>query len=222
MRAPFNKTPRTMTPEGTFMARVVRVIYMGTLLEKNSFQGGIMMEVPKLQITWELPTETNVFKEGEEAKPFVISREYTHSMGPKSNLRPTVESIIGTKLSDDEAYAFDHDELLGIACQITVSHHETESGVWEKVTGVSPLLKGVVCPPQVNPSKILSFEKWDNELFEKLPKFIKDKIISSKEYQKMTGKSSLSSDDIAQIKALRERDEMNFSVSEIKGSEIPF
>lgn len=213
-----------MTPEGTFLARVIRIVYIGTI--KTTWKGE-EKEIPKLQITWELPTEMHVFKEGEEARPFVISQEYSHSMGQKSNLRPITESIIGTKLSDDEAYAFDHDELLGIACQVTVSHEEKESGTWEKVTSVSPLLKGVVCPPQVNPSKVLSFEKWDNNLFEKLPKFIKDKIISSKEYRAMNGikeDSTLSVDEIANIKKLRENAEMSFSPKkdEIKAEDIPF
>lgn len=182
MKAPYQKIQRTLPPAGTFLARVIRVIYMGTI--KTSWMGE-EKEVPKMQITWELPTETHVFREGEEARPFVISQEYTHSMGKKSNLRPITEAIIGTSLTDEEAYGFDHDELLGLACQVTVIHDERESGTWEKVTAVSPLLKGVTCPPQVNQSKVLSFDKWDEALFEKLPKFIKDKISSSREYREM-------------------------------------
>lgn len=184
MKAPSSKTPRTLPPAGTFLARVVKVIYIGTI--KTQWQG-VEKEVPKIQITWELPTETHVFREGEAARPFVISQEYTHSMGPKSNLRPITESIIGTKLSDEEAYGFDHDELLGIPCQVTIIHDEKESGTWEKVTSVSPLLKGITCPPQVNPSKVLSFDKWNEELFNSLPSFVKNKIISSKEYKAMKG-----------------------------------
>lgn len=190
MKAPFNKTPRTLPPTGTFMARVVRVIYLGTQ------SGGKFEPVPKLQLTWELPTEKHVFKEGDEPKPFVVSQEYSHTMGSKSNLRPITESIIGTKLSDDEAYAFDHDELVGIACQITIIHDEKESGTWEKITSVSPLLKGVICPPQVNESKVLSFEKWDEEYFQKLPNFIKNKIMSSPEYAKMKNIDVVDPNDI--------------------------
>jgi hypothetical protein len=35
-------------------------------------------------------------------------------MGQKSNLRPFVESFIGTSLDDDEAYNFDLEDLLKI------------------------------------------------------------------------------------------------------------
>lgn len=184
MKAPNIKLPRTLTPAGTFIARVTRIIYIGTI--KETYMGE-EKEMPKVMITWELPTETHVFKEEDGAKPFTISKEYTHSMGKKSNLRPVTEAIIGASLLDEEAYNFDHDELLGLPCQITIIHEEKESGTWEKVTTVSPLLKGVTCPPQVNPSKVLSFEKWDEALFESLPNFIKNKIISSKEYKAMKG-----------------------------------
>jgi hypothetical protein len=186
MKAPNQKLPRTLTPAGTFIARVTRIIYIGTI--KETYMGE-EKEMPKLMLTWELPTETHIFREEDGPKPFTISKEYTHSMGKKSNLRPITEAIIGTSLTDDEAYAFDHDELLGLACQVTIIHDEKESGTWEKVTAVSPLLKGIQCPPQVNPSKVLSFDKWDEELFEKLPQFIKNKIVTSKEYRKMKGQT---------------------------------
>lgn len=194
MKAPQIKLERTLTPAGTFVARVIRIIYTGTI--KESYMGE-EKEVPKIIITWELPTETHVFREADGAKPFTISKEYTHSMGNKSNLRPITEAIIGTRLTDDEAYGFDHDELLGMACQITVIHDKKESGTWEKVTAVSPLLKGIICPPQVNPSKVLSFEKWNEEMFAALPNFIKNKIVSSKEYKAMKGiNESMSSEEI--------------------------
>jgi hypothetical protein len=38
---------------------------------------------------FELSNERKVFKEGEEAKPFSISRELGLTMGQKSNLRPS-------------------------------------------------------------------------------------------------------------------------------------
>lgn len=195
MKAPSNKPPRTLTPQGTFLARVVRIIYIGTI--KESYMGE-EKEMPKIMITWELPTEKHVFREEDGPKPFTISKEYTHSMGKKSNLRPVTEAIIGASLLDEEAYNFDHDELLGKACQITIKHDEKESGTWEKVTAVSPVLKGVDCPAQVNPSKVLSFDNWNEDLFESLPNFIKNKIVTSKEYIRMkgSGEKTINTDDI--------------------------
>ena len=184
MKAPFVKQERILPPEGTFIARVIKVIYIGTI--KGEYMGQ-ENEKAELWITWELPTETHVFKEGEEAKPFVISRLFTHSMGKKSNLRPIVQGIIGTSLTDEEAYAFDHDELLGLPCQVTITYVEKNGATYANVTAVSALIKGIKAPEQVNESKLLSFEKWDQKYFDTLPQFIKDKIVSSKEYKNMKG-----------------------------------
>jgi len=184
MKAPQPSMQRSLVPEGTFLARVINVVYIGTI--KTQWKGE-EKEVPKLRITWELPTETKVFKEGEAERPYVMSQEYTHSMGKKSNLRPITEAIIGTSLTDDEAYNFDHDNLLDQACQITIIHEDKETGTYAKVTAVSPLLKGVTCPPRVGELKKLSFDSWNEDYFQSLPEFIRKKIMSSKEYKKMKG-----------------------------------
>lgn len=184
MKAPYTSTNRVLVPEGTMLARIIEIVYIGTV--KTQWQGQ-EKEVPKLRLTWELPTEKHVFKEGEAEKPFVISQEYTHSMGKKANLRPLTEAIIGTSLTDDEAFNFDHDNLLGLPCQITVIHEDKETGTYAKVSAVSQLLKGVACPPPINDIKKLSFDKWDEKYFQALPQFIKIKIESSKEYKKMKG-----------------------------------
>lgn len=181
MRAPKPDFKRTLVPEGTYLARVYKIIYLGT--QKSKMFGN---ESFKVRINWELPTELHAFKEGDPEKPFSIDAEYTVSMGKKSNLRPVVEALIGVQLKDEEAYAFDVDEILGLPCQITVTH--TEDGQYANVSAVSQLLKGVTCPPQVNKSVILNFdEKWDDELFKSLPEFIRRKIESSPEFKKMKG-----------------------------------
>lgn len=184
MKAPFTKIDRPLPPTGTFLARVIRIVYIGTI--KTEWKGQTK-EIPKLWITWELPSKKHVFREGEPEMPFVISAEYTHSMGNKSNLRPITEAILGCSLEDDEAYAFDHDELLGKACQITVVHDVKGDNTYANVSAVGQLLEGTVCPPAINSLKVLSFEKWDGEMFDVLPKFIQDKIVSSKEYKVMKG-----------------------------------
>ncbi len=184
MKAPYVKSNRPLCPKGTFMARVIRIVYIGTV--KTTWKGE-EKEIPKLWITWELPTEKAVFKEGEPEMPFIISQEFSHSMGKKSNLRPITENIIGTTLTDDEAYGFDHDELLDKPCQITIVHEVKNENTYANVSAVSGLLKGVTCPSRENELKVLSFDKWDEKYFEDLPKFIKDKIMSSKEYKAMKG-----------------------------------
>jgi hypothetical protein len=186
-KAPYTKKDYPLCPAGTFMARVVRIIDLGTQL--TSWQG-VEKETPQINISFELPTELYEFKEGESKKPFVISNTYSHMMGKKAKLRPITEAILGVALKDEEAYAFDHDELIGLPCQLTVVHTEKDGNTYTNIGAVSPILKGVVVPPQVNESKILSFDKWSQELFDSLPNFIKEKIVASPEYKVMKGLST--------------------------------
>lgn len=173
--------PRTIAPAGTHVARLIGLIYIGTI--ETEFKGE-KKSLYKVRLTWELPNKTHVWKEGETAKPFTVSKEYTFSMGKKSNLRPVVEGIIGTSLTDEEANGFDLNNILGMPSLISLTHEEGESGKYVVINGTSPLLEGVTCPPQVNETKVLEYgDKWNQAYFDSLPDFIKEKIESSKEYK---------------------------------------
>lgn len=196
MKSPQQKSSSVLAPVGTFMARLIRIVYIGTI--KTEWQG-VEKDTPKVWFTFELPTKKHVFKEGEEPKPFVISKEYTHSMGSKANLRPVTENILGTTLTDEEAKGFDHDELLGLPCQITIAHEVKGENTYSNISSIAPLLEGVECPKAVNDLKVLSYDKWDEKYFQSLPEFLKKKIVSSKEYKKMTGlgvEQEIKADDI--------------------------
>lgn len=184
MKAPQPTYTRKLPPAGTHMARLIGLISIGTV--KSSFEGK-EKEGYKIRLTWELPNETTVFKEGEQEKPFVVSKELGFSMHKKSSLRPIVEGMIGTALSDEEAYAFDMDDLIGMPCILSIVIDESDKGKYVAIKSASSLMKGTTCPDQINKTQVLSFEKWDEKYFETLPSFIKDKIMSSKEYKVMKG-----------------------------------
>lgn len=181
--APKSEKRFTLAPEGTHVARCVTFIHIGTNMDEYK---GEPREFNKIRLTFELPNETKVFKEGEAAKPLVTSQEYTLSMAPKANLRKLVEGIIGTALQDAEAEAFDVESLVGMTCLIAIKHKTSGAGnTRAEIATAMPLLKGSVAPAQVNPSKILSYSNWSEELFEAQPDFIKDKIKTSNEYKAM-------------------------------------
>lgn len=202
MKAPKPTTNRILPPAGSHVARVVQIIYLGT--QKLTWQGQ-EKEAFRVRITWELPNEKASFKEGEPEKPFVVSKELSLSMGRKSSLRPFVEGILGCSLEDDEAYAFDLDEILGKECQVNLTHKDGEDGKYYIINSASSLLKGVSCPPAFNKVRVLSFDKWDQEFFDSLPDFLKEKITASKEYVKMKGGAPA-----------------NYPTDQINPSDIPF
>jgi hypothetical protein len=65
---------------GSYPARCYSMIEMGT--NEETYQGAAKM-VNKVRITWELPTEMQVFKEERGPEPRVISKEFSLSMHEK-------------------------------------------------------------------------------------------------------------------------------------------
>ncbi len=184
--------PKQQIEAGTYIARCYSMVHIGT----NSFEwNGETKTSNKVRITFELPTELKVFKEGEEAKPLVISKEYTLSLHEKSKLRPELESWRGKKFTDEEASDFDMAKLIGVPAFINIIHNEKG---YAEIATISKTPKGMECPPQVNPNMILDFnENWNEEVFAKLPEFIKKKIQSSVEYKALKGiTDTISSDDV--------------------------
>jgi len=196
---------RTLAPAGTFPARVYSIIYMGTI--KGEYKG-TPTESYKVRISWELPTKTRVFKEGEPAKPFSVSKELTLSMGSKSSLRPLVEGMLGLSFTDDDAKSFDVDDLLGKECLISIAHKESPNGKYVAINSTAQMPEGMTCPPAVNKQKILSYDRFDKEYFVTLPKFIQEKMEKTPEFIKMNGGHV--------------QDDLDMSGETIEMSDVPF
>jgi hypothetical protein len=170
-------------PAGTYLARCYSMVEIGTVEEEFN---GEKKWVHKVRITWELPTELKVFSEEKGEQPQAISKEFSLSMHEKSTLRAFLTAWRGKGFTEDEAKAFDITVLLGVPCMLSIVHEpgkKDPSKIYEKISSVSRLMKGMECPPQINPSFEFSLSEFDNEKFLKLPEFIREKIKSSKEYQ---------------------------------------
>ncbi len=201
---------KTLPPAGTHVARVFSIVHLGT--HKKEGKDGKPWEVAESRITFELPLETKVFKEGDAPKPIVITKKYTESLGEKSNLRKLIEAVIGVSLIDAEAYAFDMHEIIGKSCMITIKHKVNESNneKYAYVESTNALMKGVECPPQVNPSYIFTVVPFEDDKFSKLPEFIQKEIMESPEY-----KNRLTDEQKGQISELRKKE--NDAMDELSG-----
>lgn len=178
-----------MVPSGSHVARCYQVIHIGTIPEEYQ---GEHKHLNKVRIGFELPLEMREFNEGEEKKPMSISREFTLSLGDKSNLKKFVEGMCGEVPED-----FDVESLIGKECLITIVHKsKSKGGQRADMTTASPLPKGMECPPAINKPKILNFDNFDHELFMSLPDFLKDKIRSSLEYKKLFSTDPVDKGDI--------------------------
>ena len=168
---------------GNYVARCYSMIHIGTCTEEIM---GVKKDLNKVRLTWELPTETKVFKEENGEQPYVLSKEFTLSMHEKASLRATLEAWRGKGFTEDEAKSFDVTKLLGVPCMVNVIHKVSKAGkTFADIKGVTPMPKGLQCPPQINPTFEFSVLEFDEDKFNTLPDFLKDKIKSSKEFKEL-------------------------------------
>lgn len=181
-----NSQPRELIPAGNHLARCFSMIEIGTVPEIVMGKSVIMK---KVRIGWELPEETRVFGERGEL-PLVIAKEYTLSMNEKSNLRKDLKAWRGKDFTEEQARSFDITTLLGVPCMLNVIHKPSKSDptkIYEQIAGLTPIPKSLKCPPQVNPTFVLSYDQFDRVLFDKLPDFIKTKMQTSLEFPSVSG-----------------------------------
>lgn len=129
----------TLPEPGTYNARCVRVIDLGT--QQTTFQGQV--KTPKqVMIQWELFGD-----EGAEEKPFIISERYNCNPGtalhPKGKLRPMLASWRGRDFTPEEEAAFDAYNLLGKDCMVSIIHSTGEK-TYANVASVAPPMKGML------------------------------------------------------------------------------
>lgn len=179
-----NQTQRELVPVGNHLAICYQMIEIGTVEEIVMNEKKILK---KVRIGWELPNETKVFNEEKGEQPFVMSKEYTLSMHEKSTLRADLKSWRGKDFSEDEAKAFDITKLLGKPCMINVIHKPSKDGLktYSQISAITGVPKGMTVPPQSNRTICLSYDNFDENEFNALPDFIKDKMKTSIEYAAM-------------------------------------
>lgn len=178
-------TQKELIPAGNYFARCYQMIHIGTVHEVIM---GTAKILNKVRIGWELPTEQKVFKQENGSQPLVISKEYNLSMNPKSTLRKALASWRGKDFSEDEAKCFDVSKLIGVPCMLNVIHKpgaKDPSKIYEEIGSISPMPKGINCPPQINTTFVLDYDNWDTAKFNSLPDFIKTKMQTSLEYAAM-------------------------------------
>jgi hypothetical protein len=174
---------RELVPAGNYIARCYKMIEIGTVSELVM---GQTKTLHKVRIGWELPTETRVFDQSKGEQPLVIDQEYTLSMNEKSNLRKMLEAWRGRAFTEKEAEAFDITKLLGAPCMLNIIHKQSKTGnSYEQIAGVTAVPKGIPVPNQINQNFVLSYDAWNQDMFDSLPEFVRIKMQSSLEYAAM-------------------------------------
>ena len=175
-------TSRELIPASNYIARCYKMIQIGTVQEIILGEKKILN---KVRIGWELPTELKVFNEEKGEQPLVIDKEFTLSMHEKSGLRAMLKSWRGKDFTEEEAKCFDITKLIGVPCMLNIIHKPSKKDatkIYEEIAGITPMPKGMICPTQMNPTFVLSYDDFNTDQFNSLPEFIKSKMMTSLEY----------------------------------------
>jgi hypothetical protein len=178
-------TQRELIPAGTYVARLYSIVHLGHVTQKYL---GEEKQVNLVRFTFELPTELKCFNQDKGMQPCAISKEMTLSLNEKSNLRQFINSWRGKALTEKEAEAFDLEKLLGQPCMLNLIHQASKTNpekVYERIAAVMPMMKGMTCPPQHNPTMAFTVDEFDRPKFESLPTFLQEMIVGSTEYKQM-------------------------------------
>lgn len=174
-----------IVPAGNHVARCYGMVDIGTV--KEEFKGEIK-SLHKVRITWELPLELKAFVPEKGEQPYSISKEYTLSMYETAVLRRDLSSWRGKPFSEDEAKAFDITKLLSVPAMLNVTHKISKAGKeYALVSAITPIPKGLVCPPQVNQTFVFSYEDFEDSKFQALPEYLRKRMIDTPEYLNAMG-----------------------------------
>ena len=169
-------------PSGSYAARCYSMVHLGTIEETIL---GTVKKLNKVRITWELPTELKVFKEENGEQPQVISKEFTLSLHEKATLRNFLKNWRGKDFTEEEAKSFDIEKLVGAPCMLNITHKQSKDGTktYAEIGSVSTMPKGLICPTQINPSFVWTYDNFDVSKFGMLPDYLKNKMVNSDEYK---------------------------------------
>ena len=187
-----------LVPVGNHVARCYAMVEIGTVTDEYM---GAPKSLHKVRVSWELPHKKKIFNPEKGEQPFSIHKEYTLSMHEKSNLRQDLESWRGKAFTEEEAKAFDVTKLLGKECMINIIHNVSRTGnAYAQIASITPVPEGMVCPPQINPTFVLSYSEWEQKKFDLLPEWIRKKMEDTPQYKSLFSggsdvKADITSDD---------------------------
>jgi hypothetical protein len=163
-----------------YPAVCIRIIDLGTQ-ENKKFDN----KSRKAKFVFELIGTEHIFKEELGPQPFIVAKDYTQSIGEKSNLRKDCESWLNRTLTEAELKNFDLNLMLGKPCFVTVIHNTgTDKKTYANIKSITAPMKGFKVDPPKN--DIFLFEigtiGWE-EVYNKLWDADKKKIALSPEYK---------------------------------------
>lgn len=178
----------TPCPAGSYLARCVRIVDMGT--QVTEYQGE-RKTARKVLVAFEvLDDETR----RDDGQPFVLSKRYTLSLHEKAALRKDLASWRGRDFTTEELKGFDLKNVLNAPAFISVVEIAKDGKTFSNIASVMKPPKGMQAPQASEPLVIWDMAAPDWTAFAGLNKRIVEQIEASPEFKSLklpTGRVSL-------------------------------
>lgn len=195
-----NKSDYEPLPPGTYPTRLVGIVDLG-LQAQRAYQGKEKAPAQEIAVTFEF---TDEFMKDEDGNPDPSKPRWITQSFPFHNLQADRAKSTQWYLTLDPAqkYGGDWTKLIGTATLATVVNNIANSGkhkgrVFENIAGIAlPRPKDADKYPElVNKPIVFDLDDPDPEVFQRLPKFLQDKIKGNLNYegsalQKLLGKDT--------------------------------
>lgn len=164
---------------GSHLARCFRVVALGH--QREEYKGKVRYE-NQILFSFELPFEMRQF--GDKELPVAVHPKYNYVFAESSKWRTHIQSWMGVIYNSKEEMPPPNSFIDKVAF-LTIAH---TSGGKEKVNNIMPADRDyqgnpVQCPPMINPGFLYSVWNHNQQVFEQLPDWIKERVEDSPEYQ---------------------------------------
>lgn len=124
----YKKSDYSPAPEGLHQAVCCDVIDLGEVPGKFGTK-------PMVKIRWQLEEI-----DPKNKKRYSASKRYNNSLHEKATLRKDLETWRGKKFTEKELDKFDLEKLIGVNCQLSISHNVKEDGeIYANVMTIVPI-----------------------------------------------------------------------------------
>lgn len=172
----------TPIEEGTYFALCYGLIDVG-----DEYSEKFDKCSPKFMILWELMGTGTVTVDGKELNR-TVSKRYSKSLNPKSNLRKDLRAWRGREFTKEEEDRFDMVNILGAPCQIQIVNTTNNGKVYSNIAAIMNLPKGMPRPTPTEEKIYWDFEdcEIDDDAWNRIPKWLQDIIRNNETYQYIT------------------------------------
>ena len=177
-------------PAGAYAAVCTSMVDLG--LQRNT--NPAYKPAFQLAITFQIPSERL-----DDGRPYEITQRFTFSMNQKANLRKFIENWFGKAFSSDEAaFSFDFEKLLGRSAFINVVHKSKGDKTYANIATVMQLPAGMPVPNPEGAPFYYDIDKPEHaHLYQRVPEWLR-KLIESRviENTAPAGLADAGADDI--------------------------